>query len=78
MAGFDCASRKYLPTVPRSMDSSRAMRRRDQPRPANVKIECLRLTLRMFIAPMSSRYCSGRNLHLNWLVFIRPCVAGFD
>jgi hypothetical protein len=69
MAGFDSASRKYRPTVSRCRPSSRAIRRRDQPCSANVKIECCKLTLSRFIAPLCGIRRSRRNPSLK--------VAGF-
>jgi len=52
LAGFESASRKCRPTVSRSMPSSRAIRRRDQPFAAKVVMECCKLTLSEFIAPL--------------------------
>jgi hypothetical protein len=69
MAGFGRASRRYLPTVPRLMPSSRAIRRLDQPLPAKVEIECCKFTLSSFIAPKSNPGCPIRNASLK--------VAGF-
>jgi len=78
MAGFELSNRRYLPTVSRLTPNSRAIRRRDHPPAASVKIECFRLTLRMFIAPICGSGRSRRNHHLKWLVFIRPLLAGFE
>jgi hypothetical protein len=78
MAGFELSSRKYLPTVSRSIPNSRAIRRRDQPPAAKLNIECFRLTLRMFIASLCGSRRIRRNHHLKWLVLIRPLVAGFE
>ena len=69
MAGFDRASRRYLPTVSRLRSSSRAIRRCDQPCAAKVKIECCRLTLSMFIASLCRSLGTQRNASLK--------VAGF-
>jgi hypothetical protein len=70
MAGFNRASRRYLPTVSWLRSSSRAIRRCDQPGAANVKIECCRLTLSMFIASLCRSRGTQRNASLK--------VAGFD
>src|SRR3974390_1626134 len=72
MAGFELSNRRYLPTVSRLIPNSRAIRPRDQPPAAKVKIECFRLTLRMFIASICGSHRIRRNHHLKWLVFIRP------
>src|SRR6266566_7647822 len=69
MAGFDRASPRYLPTVSRLMSSSRAIRRCDQPCSARVKIECCKLTLSSFIAPLCRLHGTQRNASLK--------VAGF-
>src|SRR5947199_5886698 len=69
MAGFDRASRRYLPTVSRLISSSRAIRRCDQPCAAKVKIECCKLTLSWFIASMCRLHGTQRNVSLK--------VAGF-
>ena len=69
MAGFDCASRRYRPTVSRLMASSRAIRRCDQPCAAKVKIECCKLTLSSFIASLCNIRRTRRNPALK--------VAGF-
>src|SRR5437667_5131071 len=69
MAGFDRASPRYLPTVSRLMSSSRAIRRRDQPCAAKVKIECCKLTLSSFIASLCRLHSTQRNASLK--------VAGF-
>ena len=78
MAGFDRASRRYLPTVSRLMSSSRAIRRWDQPCAAKVNIECCKLTLSSFIAPLCRPGCPNAMRPSKWLVFIRPFLAGFD
>jgi hypothetical protein len=69
LAGFEPANRKCRPTVSRSMSSSRAIRRRDQPFAAKVVIECCKLTLSMFTAPLCRTDGTQRNAFLK--------VAGF-
>ena len=69
MAGFERASRRYLPTISRLIASSRAIRRCDQPCAAKVKIECCKLTLSWFIASLCRLHGSRRNASLK--------VAGF-
>ena len=76
MAGF--ASSRYLRTVPRSMPSSRAIRRRDHPRVARAKTACCSFTLSWFIAPLvPHRQHRAQSHPSKWLVLNRPIVAGF-
>ena len=76
MAGF--AGSRYLRTVPRSMPSSRAIRRRDHPRAARATIACCSFTLSWFIAPLvPHRQHRAQSYRSKWLVLNRPVVAGF-
>jgi hypothetical protein len=69
LAGFESANRKCRPTVSRSMSSSRAIRRRDQPFAAKVVMECCKLTLSMFTTSVCRTDGTQRNAFLK--------VAGF-
>src|SRR6266481_3085787 len=83
MAGFGPstwrANRRYRATVSRSIPSSRAIRRWDQPPLLNVLIVCCMSILSWFIAAKSQKTDPDRNDYLTskWLGLIRPLVAGF-
>src|ERR1035441_3147086 len=84
MAGFGSATwranRRYRTTVSRSIPSSRAIRRWDQPPRLNVLIVCLISILSWFIAAQGHETDPDCNDYLTskWLVLIRPLVAGFQ
>jgi hypothetical protein len=83
MAGFGSATsranRRYRATVSRSIPSSRAIRRWDQPPRLNVLIVCCISILSWFIAAQSHETDPDCNDYLTskWLGLIRPLVAGF-
>ena len=83
MAGFGSATsranRRYRATVSRSIPSSRAIRRWDQPPRLNVLIVCCISILSWFIAAQSHETDPDRNDYLTskWPGLIRPLVAGF-
>src|SRR5207244_7206817 len=86
MAGFGSltwrSSRRYRATVWRSMPSSRAIRRCDQPLRLKVLIACCISILSWFITAIRSglKPDPGCNDYLTskWLVLILPLLAGFD
>jgi hypothetical protein len=84
MAGFGSANwranRRYRATVSRSIPSSRAIRRWDQPPQLNVLIVCCISILSRFIAAQGHATDPDCNDYLTskWLGLIRPLVAGFD
>src|SRR5882724_4892272 len=83
MAGFGSstwwANRRYRATVSRSIPSSRAIRRWDQPLRLNVLIACCISILSWCIAAQGHETDPDCNDYLTskWLVLIRPLVAGF-
>src|SRR6266849_4833901 len=84
MAGFGSsvcrANRRYRATVSRSIPSSRAILRWDQPPRLNVLIVFCISILSWFIAAQGHQTDPHRNDYLTskWLVLIRPLLAGFD
>src|SRR6266705_6239840 len=84
MAGFGSstwrANRRYRATVSRSIPSSRAIRRWDQPPRLNVLIVCCISILSWYIAAQGHETDPDCNDYLTskWLGLIRPLVAGFD
>src|SRR5882724_7664015 len=84
MAGFGSstwrANRRYRATVSRSIPSSRAIRRWDQPLRLNVLIACCISILSWCIAAQDHETDPDCNDYLTskWLGLIRPLLAGFD
>src|SRR6266702_8646926 len=84
MAGFGSstwrAKRRYRATVSRSIPSSRAIRRCDQPLRLNVLIACCISILSWCIAAQGHETDPDCNNYLTskWLGLIRPLLAGFD
>ncbi len=72
MAGFE-RNRKYRPTVPRSIRSSRAMRRWDHLRSCRLQIVSCRLTLRKLDMPHFRRTIATQRSCLSF-----QKVAGFE